>query len=724
MFQSLRLPFIIIVYTLVTMCYCSLRPYIIYTSTEFSSSANAISNLHENIIPQISGSDALETEIIYIENMTSEELRGYLDTFYNECSNISGETVCDLDENCSWTAEYGICLESPKYLLIIGDENIIPSLSTDGACSSNILSDDLYNRDFAIGRLIVSNNQEAMSQINKIINYVQFPEPGIWKNEILLLADNEIHPTEPNPQNESGHTINTSNIYNTLSDKSLVNTLYATEFPLQPSTSGGNTQPELTEMIINTINSGVGLINYIGHGTHQSLAHELLLEMENIDQLHTNNKPPIWVVGTCSFGQYINKVCMAEELLKTDDAAIAIIATTHGVGATTNNEYLSNFYNRIGDYVDGNTDRLGDIFKKAKLSFNDNICTPYKFQLFGDPALPVLLSHKTSNLFQPPNSVIIGNSNSIDVNTLQNEQAYIKILGQDIVGNLEEQNYLKPGPLLFESYFDQSIDFYVPIEVSPSETVKIIIAKEEIEDFHNNIIQIESSIDLELDINSDLFEDTQGPIIRLYNNDIEITQNSTIFPPYNFRIDFYDELPLNLSGYNFHYLRFWINDEQYNSMILNDLYDSETSSVQLFFEDSKFTDGDYILNVEAWDILSNHSIINYFVNIGQTDGDEIYNVYNFPNPFEDKTFFTFYMKNPEPIIITIDIYSANGKKINTLSEEIDKTLSYHVFPESGWNGTDKFNSKLSNGTYFYHLDISDPNGRSLHSKMHNITILK
>ena len=40
---------------------------------------------------------------------------------------------------------------------------------------------------------------------------------------------------------------------------------------------------------------------------------------------------------------------------------------------------------------------------------------------------------------------------------------------------------------------------------------------------------------------------------------------------------------------------------------------------------SSFTDEDYILNVEAWDILSNHSIINYFVNIGQTDGDEIYN---------------------------------------------------------------------------------------------------
>ena len=122
--------------------------------------------------------------------------------------------------------------------------------------------------------------------------------------------------------------------------------------------------------------------------------------------------------------------------------------------------------------------------------------------------------------------------------------------------------------------------------------------------------------------------------------------------------------------------------------------------------------------------LKIHSIINYFVNIGQIDGDEIYNIYNFPNPFEDKTFFTFYMKNPEPIVITIDIYSANGKKINTLSEEINKTLSYHVFPESGWNGTDKLNGKLSNGTYFYHLDISDHNGKSLHSKMHNITILK
>ena len=141
------------------------------------------------------------------------------------------------------------------------------------------------------------------------------------------------------------------------------------------------------------------------------------------------------------------------------------------------------------------------------------------------------------------------------------------------------------------------------------------------------------------------------------------------------------------------------------------------------FEDSKFEETAYYLNVESWDILSNNTVKTIRVNVNQ-NLNEIFNVYNFPNPFHDKTFFTFHMKNPEPIDIKITIYSKTGKQITTLQESINEIKSYHVFPESGWDGTDRYSSQLKNGTYFYHLNIKTINGNVLHDKVHKITILK
>ena len=88
--------------------------------------------------------------------------------------------------------------------------------------------------------------------------------------------------------------------------------MYGTNYNLQES-SDWYLQPELTEELINTINTGVGIINYIGHGTHEILSDEDILKMDrDLSLINANNKLPIWIVGTCSFGSYDNNVCMAE----------------------------------------------------------------------------------------------------------------------------------------------------------------------------------------------------------------------------------------------------------------------------------------------------------------------------------------------------------------------------------------------------------------------------
>jgi len=709
---------LLFLYNLTQIIYASNIPYIIYTIEEFQIPAENIAELHSQTIPQVSNWESLETEIIYKENVSEENLVEYLDTFNNNCSSLENEADCAINQDCIWD-ENNLCLETSKYLLIIGDESIINSLSVMEFCGEDQFSDDIFNMNFTIGRLVVNNFQEATNQVQKIINYITNPTHGLWKNELLLIADDQNNPSNPDSMTEINHTLNTSNIYLSLENKMLTNILYGEEF---------YSQLEMTENIINTINSGVGIINYIGHGTHQSLAHELILKMDrDIDLINTNNKPPIWVVGTCSFGKYIDNICMAEELMKKEDAAIAVISTTDGVPASGNNAYLSNFYTRIGNYISGDEYRLGDIFKKAKLQFQNNQCTPYKFQLFGDPALPLLLFQETSNLAIPPQEILIGSSNFFEMSTDYEDNSYIRVIAPNIVVPIQNTEYLKPGPILFESgNFNNNINFYTPIDAINT-NAKLFIMNEDITRIDANLIQSEIEVPMVLDIDENLLLDNEGPEIFIQFNNLDLENNSSIYSPYNFKIYFSDNLPINLSGYNFHYLKLWLDEDYSNAIILNNYpfisISDTTGYIEITLNESTFINNTHIINVEGWDILNNYSTASVEVNVNKNKKERIFNVFNFPNPFEDKTFFTFQIINPEPINVNIDILSKFGEKIISFEENITTITDYHAIPSSGWNGKSRYNEKLNNGTYFYHLHIKDNEGKTLYSKIHNITII-
>ena len=100
--------------------------------------------------------------------------------------------------------------------------------------------------------------------------------------------------------------------------------------------------------LINNINNGFALINYIGHGTNQSWGDEKYLDKSrDLASLNVkNNKLAIWVAGTCSFGNYYENNSFMEELLIKEDGAIAIIATTDGIHYTSNWQFLKNLFGK------------------------------------------------------------------------------------------------------------------------------------------------------------------------------------------------------------------------------------------------------------------------------------------------------------------------------------------------------------------------------------------
>ena len=70
----------------------------------------------------------------------------------------------------------------------------------------------------------------------------------------------------------------------------------------------------------------------------------------DINLINTNNKPPIWVIGTCSFGKYIDNICMAEELVTDQDASIGVISTVRSVTSSYNIDFLEDLFTEYSNH--------------------------------------------------------------------------------------------------------------------------------------------------------------------------------------------------------------------------------------------------------------------------------------------------------------------------------------------------------------------------------------
>ena len=228
-----------------------------------------------------------------------------------------------------------------------------------------------------------------------------------------------------------------------------------------------------------------------------------------------------------------------------------------------------------------------------------------------------------------------------------------------------------------------------------------------------------TNVNLEV-VEGEIFNDTSGPEIIILQNNALIHNDSKIYPPYNFKIELSDNTPINISGLNFHNIRFWIDNNESESIILNNLYipTSESSGyINFTLPEEYISKMNHTINIEAWDILNNPNQQSYdveFLNYNNL----IYNVYNFPNPFSDKTFFTFGFSNTESIIAKIIVYTLNGKNIYNTTEYLEHNTNH--FYKIEWDGKDNSGIKIPNGLYLYHLEIIK-NNSSIHKGIYKLT---
>ena len=688
--------------------------YIIITVSKYQNAAEMISNLHSHDVEQ---EYQLSSEILILDNYE------WYDTE-------------DPDLNIYIRQEIQALSADVKYLLLLGNEIDIPPIYITAANGNLQPSDDFYScintvttflelensvPQISTGRIPVNDANQANIVAEKLYKYMTHPTFGIWRSRIGLIADDENK--DGYSRNELNHTINSNNIYQTISNNLHVSQFYGLNYE---SVDNGNytTKPQMTSDIIDYINKGAGLINYIGHGSETTLGGEKIIDMDrdlnHICGLGTlcreQRKPAIWVVGTCSFGKYDNtEQIMSENLLFNEIGAISLITTSRGIGAYANSVYLTNLFNNINEFVlDNNDYRLGDIVKESKQSGKN---TEYLFHLLGDPALIL-----------PFPKQITGNDIINKDTILDNGFEIMKNINSDIYASgLQSSTYedinisIMSKETEYQGYYpDTTITYTLTGKqvhsgiISPNSCINIPLDIEECidcstidltlfsdsfnnESNYNGNIKIIKNIPVYL--NTQFQNDNTGPIISLSQSGIKIDNNSIININLPLKIELEDPQGINFMDGIQHNLRYWFNNNSTTYSLNSNLFDYESESCgktsASFFIPNNLEGGYNTINIEAWDNGNNRTLMQYDFIIENNSEDYVSKLYNFPNPFTNNTFFTFYLAK-YPANVEISIYAPNGNRIKTINKSCNNY--YNILK---WDGKTDSGKELRSGPYIY-----------------------
>ena len=180
--------------------------------------------------------------------------------------------------------------------------------------------------DIGIGRLPVSNIEDANNLVDKIERYYQKESFGAWRNDIVFIADDG-DASDGNIHMSQADSLSNiiANKYNEIN----ISKIYLDNY-LQESTPGGPRSSATQSAINNKINKGALLVNYTGHGGPLGWTQERVLEVNQINSWE-NNYLPLFMTATCKFSYFDDpeRVSAGEYvLLNQNGGAIALLSTT------------------------------------------------------------------------------------------------------------------------------------------------------------------------------------------------------------------------------------------------------------------------------------------------------------------------------------------------------------------------------------------------------------
>jgi hypothetical protein len=152
----------------------------------------------------------------------------------------------------------------------------------------------------------------------------------------------------------------------------------------------------ITQVVLDAINTdGASLVNYIGHGSVEFWAHQILSN-DAVPGLTNGAQLPVVLSMTCldGFWTYPDRPSLVETLLRTPNKGAVGTFSPTGLGVASGHDLLHRgFYNALFEL---GTWELGPAAQNAKVNLYTNGSADdliHTFTVFGDPALQIRSPH-------------------------------------------------------------------------------------------------------------------------------------------------------------------------------------------------------------------------------------------------------------------------------------------------------------------------------------------
>ncbi len=677
---------------------------------------------------------------------------------YNEFSSGTRDVSAIRDLARFFYKKYGTEDEhSLKHLLLFGDgtydnrpldanTNYIMTYQSSNSLSqtSSFVGDDFFSfldedegdsgglMDIGIGRFPVITTAQADEMVAKVKLYYSQSTFRPWRNKICFVGDDEDNNLHMNQANQLAEKVN--ELYPEFAVQKIMLDAYK-----QVISADGATYPDVTKAIYDALESGVLIMNYVGHGSEDGLAHERIIENQDIQGWQNSPYYSLFLTATCEFSRFDDLETSAGEnvLLNPDGGAIALLTTTRIVYANRNFELSKKFYDNVFEITEnGERTTFGDILRLSKNAISDN--NKRNFTLLGDPACQLnfpLYSIHTDSINDIPAENYTDTVSAFSVVTIKghiednsgnllndfngtvyplvyDKEQTITTLNNDGDGAFEFNT--RPAPIfqgkasVSDGYFNFS--FVLPKDIAYNiGTGKIIYyAENDSIDAHGNFDDFYIGGKVKTTITDD-----EGPEISLYLNDTNFISGGISDDAPSIYAILKDNSGINTSSMGIgHDITIELDGELSELYTANEYFETfqdDYTSGTINYPLSDLSPGKYTATLKAWDINNNSSTASITFEVKAPNEFYIENLQNYPNPFSTGTYFTFeHNLINENLDITILIYSLTGELLHEINENL-YTDGYKI-PPIYWNGNIQGGHSVGKGLYIYKLIVKKEDG--------------
>lgn len=607
--------------------------------------------------------------------------------------------------------------------------------------SNNNLSNGRMKMNYSIGRLPVSNLQQATNMVNKVEKYLGNNQFGKWKNKVCLIADDNDGDTLASTVNKFfGYSDNIGKIIHTRNPAMEIQKIHIDAYT-RVTGSNGYRYPEAEDAIRKSVEDGAMIVNYIGHSSELAWSAERIFTQSEAANIY-NDKQGFWFTASCQFALFDNISTSGGEdlVMNPNGGAITLFSAARTVyddkNDNLNRNYAANLFERDEN---GEALTIGEVCRRSKITLS-NDSNKLSYMLLGDPLLK--LKYPEGNVVTD-SITILGKGVTDTINALSEVKIFGHITNKQgqfmdnfngivhiTVYDKESKMFTKGNPFDDEdqktrnrhAYYDRlNVLFSGKAEVHDGEFSTVMKITKDINynygtgriyyyaydedlqfdaDGANESLIIGGSSDSEI-------TDSCGPTIRLYMNHNGFLSGDKVNTTPVLIAEINDENGINASGSGIgHDIILTTQGGQNSTTVLNSYFSYDIDSYSngtVTYQFPELAPGHYTIQLKAWDLLNNSSEKSLDFIVDEKEPIRIHNIDIYPSMASEEATIKISHDRPQSVSsYRIRIYNIMGVEVYSselYNERIEKDLKWI------WDLNDNKGKRVDSGIYLIRAEF-------------------